>query len=105
MRTRDLQPPKWNTDPSSVGLDFTDVRILDAIGAGKMSIEDICLWVGAKGGGRGQFITFRIKKMISRGWIEVSRMPGKGNGSRRMRTLTRPGRMALKRFRGALGVV
>ncbi len=104
MRTRDKQPPKWNTDPSSVGLDFTDVRILDAIGAGKMSIEDICLWVGLVERGRGQFVTFRIKKMIGRGWILVDRMPGKGNGSRRMRTLTRGGRMALKRFRGALGV-
>lgn len=53
MRTRDKQPSKWSTDPSSVGLDFTDVKILDAIGSGKMSIEDICLWVGAKGGWSG----------------------------------------------------
>jgi len=104
MRTRDKQPPKWNTDPSSVGLDFTDVRILDALGAGKMSIEDICSWVGEDRKGGGQFITFRIKKMVGRGWITVDRMPGKGNGSRRTRVLTRPGRMALKRFRGALGL-
>lgn len=94
--------------PHASGIDFTDVEILRALGHGLMSLRDIgehlgC-GVGAGGGGGGdvspQFVAFRLRGLVKRRWVVVSRMPGKGNGARRVRALTRGGRMALKRFGG-----
>lgn len=92
--------------PGDAGIDFTDVEILRALGHGLMSLRDIGehLGCGVAGGGSPsgdvspQFVTARLRGLVKRGWLTIERMPGKGNGARRLRTLTRGGRMALKRF-------
>lgn len=107
-----MTPPRRrkprSTNPHAMGIDFTDVEILRALSRGKMSLREIGEHLGfgvSAGGGCGgcggvspQFIVFRLKRMAARGWVVVARMPGAGNGSRKTRTLTRAGRMALKRF-------
>ena len=107
-----MTPPRRrkprSTNPHAMGIDFTDVEILHALSLGKMSLREIGEHLGCGAGGIGsppdswgsspQFIVFRLKRMAARGWVVVARMPGAGNGSRKTRTLTRAGRMALKRF-------
>lgn len=90
--------------PCLTGIDFTDVEILRALAFGKTSLREIgdhlgcCGECGAGGKVSPQFVRFRLLGLVERKWVSVERMPGKGNGARRLRTLTRGGRMALKRF-------
>lgn len=99
-----MTPPRRrkprSTNPHAMGIDFTDVDILRALSLGKMSLREIGehLGFGVSAAGKQQFIVFRLKRMAARGWVVVARMPGAGNGSWKTRTLTRAGRMALKRF-------
>lgn len=89
-----------STSLHHAGIDFTDVEILRALSFGKMSLREIGEHLGFADSGKPQFIVFRLKRLVARRWVSVERMPGAGNGSWKTRTLTRGGRMALKRFGG-----
>lgn len=88
------------TDPTLLNLDMTDIRILRGLGEGKMSFRELGEATGV--GYKPQFLAHRVKGLVGRGWVVVGKMDGKGNGSKRTRTLTRGGRMALKRFGGVV---
>lgn len=80
-----------------LGVDLLDIRILAAMGLGKSSFREIGEFAGLEEY-KPQFLAHRVRGLVCRGWVTIEKMPGKGNGAKRLRRLTRSGKLALNRF-------